>query len=149
MKYMHTLVKVRNLEKSLDFYKNVLGMTEVRRMEREPLGGYTLVFVAADGDVEGARSAAFSPAIELLYLHDDQLREQYADTAGHLAYRVDNIYDACRDLMAKGVTLIRPPRDGMTALFGTPDGTKMEFVSMEKQAPCEPWLSMADTDFWY
>lgn len=149
MKYMHTLIKVKDLDRSLAFYQDVMGLVEVRRMEREPLGGYTLVFLAADGDVESAKSAAFAPTVELLYLKDEKLREEHAASAGHLAYRVDNIYDACNDLIAKGVPLIRPPRDGMTALFGTPDAMKVEFVSTERQEPCEPWLSMKDTDFWF
>ncbi|MDO9436270.1 VOC family protein [Hydrogenophaga sp.] len=149
MNYMHTLVKVTDLEKSLAFYKDVLGMKEVRRMEREPLGGYTLVFLAAEGDYEAATSPRFSPTIEMIYFKDPETRKRETNTQGHTAYRVKDIYESTRTLMAQGAKIIRPPRDGMTLIFVTPDGQKMEFVGTTKQEPCEPWISMEDTGFWF
>jgi lactoylglutathione lyase len=149
MKYMHTLVKVNDLPTALAFYQGVLGMKEVRRMEREPLGGYTLVFLAADGDYETASSDVFAPTIELMYFKDPETRKRELSRPGHVAYRVDNIYETTRHLMANGIKIIRPPRDGKTLLFATPEGLKMEFVGQEKLEPCEPWLSMEDTDFWF
>ena len=146
MKYLHTMIRVADLEKSVDFFANVLGMVEVRRSENEK-GRYTLVFFAAPEDLEQARESN-APTVELTYNWDP---EEYAGgrNFGHLAYSVKDIYATCQQLMDKGVTINRPPRDGNMAFIRTPDGISIELLQQgEPQAPAEPWASMENTGSW-
>lgn len=139
MKYLHTMVRVKNLEASLDFYCNKLGLIEVNRKE-VPAGRFTLIFLAAPGDEEAQ--------IELTYNWDS---EDYKSgrNFGHLAYRVDNIYDTCQDLMDNGVTINRPPRDGWMAFVKSPDGISIELLQKgDALPPKEPWASMKNTGTW-
>lgn len=146
MRYLHTMVRVRDLEASLDFYCNKLGLEEVRRIENDR-GRFTLVFLAAheDKDTSAARRA---PEIELTWNWDP---EDYSGgrNFGHLAYKVDNIYETCRRLMEQGVTINRPPRDGYMAFVKSPDGISIELLQEGDPLPLEePWLSMANTGSW-
>jgi lactoylglutathione lyase len=146
MKYLHTMVRARDLEETLDFYCNKLGLVEVRRQESER-GRFTLVFLAAPGDVASAR-AGQSPLLEITWNWDP---EQYAGgrNFGHLAYRVENIYELCQRLMAQGVTINRPPRDGHMAFIRSPDGISIELLQQgEALAPAEPWASMENSGSW-
>lgn len=146
MRYLHTMVRVADLNASLHFYCELLGLTEVRRMENEQ-GRYTLVFLAAPADQ--ARSAAErSPEVELTFNWDP---EDYdgGRNFGHLAYKVDDIYSACARLQAGGVTINRPPRDGRMAFVRSPDGISIELLQEgEPLAPAEPWASMSNTGSW-
>lgn len=146
MRYLHTMVRVSNLEDSLDFYCNKLGLVEVRRVENEK-GRYTLVFLAAPKDKEAA-AASQAPLIELTYNWDP---EDYKGgrNFGHLAYRVDDIYDLCDRLMKAGVTINRPPRDGHMAFIRSPDGISIELLQEgQPKPPAEPWASMQNTGTW-
>lgn len=139
MKYLHTMVRVSNLEESLDFYCNKLGLREIRRYDN-PSGRYTLAFVAAPGD-----EPAF---IELTYNWDP---EQYGEARnfGHVAYEVDDIYAMCERLMQAGVTINRPPRDGRMAFVRSPDNISIELLQKgQALPPKEPWKSMANTGRW-
>jgi lactoylglutathione lyase len=145
MKYLHTMVRVSDLDASLRFYE-LLGLKEVRRMENEQ-GRFTLVFLAAPGDAE--RSAAErAPEVELTYNWDP---EEYAGgrNFGHLAYAVDDIYAACQRLMDGGVTINRLPRDGRMAFVRSPDGISIELLQKGAALPPqEPWASMPNTGAW-
>ena len=146
MEYLHTMVRVGNLDTALDFYCNKFGLVEVRRVENEK-GRYTLVFLAAPGDVERARESR-APLVELTYNWDEN---EYSGgrNFGHLAYRVDDIYETCRKLMDAGVTINRPPRDGYMAFIRSPDGSSIELLQRgEAKAPQEPWASMQNTGTW-
>jgi Lactoylglutathione lyase and related lyases len=146
MRYLHTMVRVSNLEDSLDFYCNKLGLVEVRRVENEK-GRYTLVFLAAPKDRETA-AASQAPLLELTFNWDP---EDYKGgrNFGHLAYRVDDIYDLCDRLMKAGVTINRPPRDGHMAFIRSPDGISIELLQEgEPKPPAEPWASMQNTGSW-
>src|SRR5690606_9303417 len=146
MRYLHTMVRVSNLEDSLDFYCNKLGLVEVRRVENEK-GRYTLVFLAAPKDRETA-AASQAPLLELTFNWDP---EDYKGgrNFGHLAYRVDDIYDLCDRLMKAGVTINRPPRDGYMAFIRSPDGISIELLQEgEPKPPAEPWASMPNTGTW-
>ena len=139
MKYLHTMVRVSNLEDSLDFYCNKLGLKEVRRTSNEQ-GRYTLVFLAAPGDE--------SALIELTHNWDP---EAYTGgrNFGHLAYAVDDIYATCRHLQESGVTINRPPRDGRMAFVRSPDGISIELLQAGPALPAaEPWASMPNTGSW-
>ena len=147
MHYLHTMVRVTDLDASLDFYCNKLGLKEVRRMDHEK-GRFTLVFLAAPGDETRARSDASAPLVELTYNWDP---EDYGGgrNFGHLAYRVDDIYAACRKLMDGGVTINRPPRDGYMAFVRSPDGISVELLQAgEPLPPQEPWASMQNSGSW-
>ena len=147
MRYLHTMVRVRDIDESLDFYCNKLGMVEVRRMENDK-GRFTLVFLAADDDRETAKSKK-APLLELTYNWDGD--EQYADgrNFGHLAYRVSDIYDLCQSLQESGVVINRPPRDGHMAFIRSPDGISIELLQEgDHLPPQEPWLSMPNTGSW-
>lgn len=147
MQYLHTMVRVSDLDASLDFYCNKLGLVEVRRHEVEA-GRFTLVFLAAPDDVERARSDAAAPMIELTYNWDP---EKYTGgrNFGHLAYRVTDIYEICQRLMDAGVTINRPPRDGRMAFVRSPDGISIELLQRgEALPPREPWASMENTGTW-
>jgi lactoylglutathione lyase len=146
MRYLHTMVRVADLDASLHFWTDLLGLEEVRRMENEA-GRFTLVFLAAPRDKE--RSAAErSPEVELTYNWDP---ETYSGgrNFGHLAYRVDDIYAACQRLMDGGVVINRPPRDGNMAFVRSPDGISIELLQEGPAlAPAEPWSSMPNTGTW-
>lgn len=146
MQYLHTMVRVRNLDDALEFYCNRLGLVEVRRYDHEK-ERFTLVFLAAPDDVERAREQN-TPTIELTYNWDP---EEYAGgrNFGHLAYRVDDIYAACRRLMDSGVVINRPPRDGHMAFIRSPDGISIELLQKgDPLPPTEPWSSMENTGSW-
>jgi lactoylglutathione lyase len=139
MKYLHTMVRVTDLDQSLDFYVNKLGLEELRRMD-SPQGRFTLVFLAAPGDS--------SAQVELTYNWDP---EAYGEgrNFGHIAYEVDDIYKACQRLMDAGVTINRPPRDGRMAFVRSPDNISIELLQKGAAlAPAEPWVSMPNTGKW-
>jgi len=139
MKYLHTMVRVENLEASLAFYVNALRLREVRRTENEK-GRFTLVFLAAPGDE--------SALIELTYNWDPETLKG-GRNFGHLAYRVDDIYATCQRLMATGITINRPPRDGHMAFVRSPDKISIELLQAGNPLPPEePWLSMPNTGEW-
>lgn len=145
MRYLHTMVRVRDLDASLRFYCEGLGLQEVSRMENEK-GRFTLVFLAAPEDVELAKERK-APLVELTYNWDD---EEYfgGRNFGHLAYRVDDIYETCQRLMDMGVTINRPPRDGHMAFVRSPDGISVELLQDGSLPPAEPWASMPNTGAW-
>ena len=132
MEYLHTMVRASDLDASLDFYCNKLGLVEVNRYDSEQ-GRFTLVFLAAPGDVEAAK-AAKSPLVEITYNWDP---EEYdgGRNFGHLAYRVEDIYDTCQRLMDGGVTINRPPRDGHMAFVRSPDGISIELLQKGESLP--------------
>ncbi|MGB5581511.1 MAG: VOC family protein [Woeseia sp.] len=139
MKYLHTMVRVSDLDASLDFYCNKLGLVELRRKENEK-GRFTLVFLAAPGD-EGAQ-------VELTYNWDPETYGE-ARNFGHLAYRVDDIYESCQRLLDGGVTINRPPRDGHMAFVRSPDNISIELLQRGDALPAaEPWASMPNTGHW-
>lgn len=146
MEYLHTMVRVSNLEQSLDFFCNKIGMSEVDRYESEQ-GRFTLVYLAASADAERAKAGS-TPIVELTYNWDP---EEYTGgrNFGHLAYRVDNIYEVCERLMKAGVTINRPPRDGHMAFIRTPDAISIELLQKgESLPPAEPWASMENIGEW-
>lgn len=139
MKYLHTMVRVTDLEKSLNFYCNALGLREIRRKD-VPAGRFTLVFLGAPENPESQ--------IELTYNWDP---EQYTGgrNFGHLAYAVDNIYESCQRLMDSGVEINRPPRDGYMAFVRSPDNISIELLQKgEPLSPQEPWASMSNQGTW-
>lgn len=139
MKYLHTMVRVTDLEASLRFYRDALGLEERSRREN-PEGRYTLVFLSAPGDE--------SAQLELTYNWDPE-RYTGGRNFGHLAYAVDDIYAACRRLQEHGVTINRPPRDGRMAFVRSPDGISIELLQVgPAKAPAEPWVSMPNTGHW-
>jgi lactoylglutathione lyase len=151
MRYLHTMLRVRNLDQALAFYCNALGLREVRRRVDEK-GRFTLVFLAAPDDeatiADGASAARGSPLVELTYNWDS---EDYGEARyfGHLAYEVDDIYATCEKLRAAGVTINRPPRDGMMAFVRSPDRHSIELLQKGgAQPPREPWASMPNTGHW-
>ena len=146
MKYLHSMVRVSNLDETLDFFCNKLGLFEVSRYDSEK-GRFTNVFLAAPGDEETAR-AMKAPVIELTYNWDP---EEYGGgrNFGHLAFAVDDIYATCQKLMDEGVTINRPPRDGRMAFIRTPDNISVELLQAEGSLPeQEPWASMPNTGEW-
>jgi len=146
VRYLHTMVRVKDLDASLDFYCNKLGLAEVSRVEN-PAGRFTLVFLAAPDDVEDAR-AKKAPMVELTYNWDAE-DYQGGRNFGHLAYLVDNIYAACQRLMDGGVTINRPPRDGHMAFVRSPDNISIELLQEgQSLPPAEPWASMPNTGSW-
>lgn len=151
MEYLHTMVRVKDLEASLDFYCNKFGLIETSRMENEK-GRFTLVFLAAKGDAERAKETK-SPLLELTYNWPDENgnQEEYGSgrNFGHLAYRVENIYKTCQNLMDKGVVINRPPRDGHMAFVKSPDNISIELLQKgDALEPQEPWASMENTGSW-
>jgi lactoylglutathione lyase len=146
MKFLHAMVRVRDLDAALDFFCDKLGLVEVRRDDYEK-GRYTLVFLAASDDLERAKQEK-APMVELTYNWDS---EDYggARNFGHLAYATDDIYALCQRLMDKGVTINRPPRDGHMAFVRSPDGISIELLQKGGSLPpAEPWASMANTGAW-
>lgn len=146
MRYLHTMVRARDLDESLDFYCDKLGLVEVNRHDSEQ-GRFTLVFLAAPDDVEAAKTNS-APLVEITWNWDP---EDYdgGRNFGHLAYRVDDIYAACQRLMDGGVTINRPPRDGHMAFVRSPDGISIELLQAgDSLAPQEPWASMPNSGSW-
>ena len=146
MKYLHTMVRVHDLEASLDFYCNKLGLVEISRKDVEA-GRFTLVFLAAPEDAARAKDEA-APMVELTYNWDP---EDYngGRNFGHLAYRVDDIYTVCQRLKDAGVVINRPPRDGYMAFVRSPDGISIELLQAGGPlASAEPWASMENTGVW-
>ena len=146
MRFLHTMVRIRDIDESLDFYVNKFGLVETRRTESEQ-GRFTLIFLSASKDQANAESTR-APELELTYNWDT---ETYTGgrNFGHLAYEVDNIYEFCQTLKDKGVVINRPPRDGRMAFVKSPDGISIEILQKgERLAPQEPWASMENTGRW-
>lgn len=146
MRYLHTMVRVADMDASLDFYCAKLGLVEVRRLENRE-GRYTLIFLAAPED-EHTGITASAPLVELTYNWDP---EEYTGgrSFGHLAYEVDDIYATCQRLMDNGVTINRPPRDGHMAFIRSPDGISIELLQKgPAKEKAEPWASMENTGAW-
>ncbi len=146
MQYLHTMIRVTDLDHSLDFFCGKLDFVEVRRYTSEK-GRFTLAFLAAPEDVERARNG-YAPTVELTYNWDP---EAYVGgrNFGHLAYAVDDIYATCQKLMDRGITINRPPRDGHIAFIKTPDNISIELVQKNADLPPrEPWASMPNTGTW-
>ena len=139
MKYLHTMIRVSNVEKSLDFYCNGLGLIEIKRIENEQ-GKFTLIFLAAPGDEKAE--------LELTYNWDGDKLGDGCRNFGHLAYRVENIYETCERLSIMGHIINRPPRDGHMAFVRSPDNISIEILQVGSLEPKEPWLSMKNTGSW-
>lgn len=151
MQYLHTMLRISHIEESLHFYCDLLGLKEIRRYESEK-GRFTLIFLAAPEDEVRALEDK-APMLELTYNWPDENGniEQYTGgrNFGHLAFRVDNIYELCQHLSEGGVTINRPPRDGHMAFVRSPDGVSVELLQKgESLAPCEPWVSMPNSGTW-
>ncbi|AQS41394.1 MAG: Lactoylglutathione lyase [Candidatus Tokpelaia hoelldobleri] len=146
MRYLHTMVRVHNLEESLDFYTRIFGLAETHRIENKK-GRFTLVYLAAPQDKARAEQEK-APELELTWNWDT---ENYTGgrNFGHLAYEVDDIYATCQKLADAGITINRPPRDGHMAFIKSPDGISIELLQKgERLAPKEPWASMENTGTW-
>ena len=146
MQYLHTMIRVSDLDKTLDFFCAKLGFTEISRSENQK-GRFTLVFLAAPGDLELARQKK-APLVELTFNWDER---GYAGgrNFGHLAYRVEDIYGLCERLMEAGIIINRPPRDGHMAFIRTPDGISLELLQAGDPLEAkEPWKSMPNTGTW-
>ncbi|MEE3267119.1 MAG: VOC family protein [SAR324 cluster bacterium] len=139
MKYLHTMIRVQNLESALDFFINKLGMMEVRRKE-VPEGKFTLVFLAASED---------EPLLELTYNWEQSEPYSSGENFGHVAYGVENIYNFCEKLQNAGVTILRPPKDGKMAFIRSPDQISVELLQIGDSLPIqEPWASMKNQGTW-
>ena len=139
MKFLHTMIRVRDLDESIDFFTNKLGLVQTRRKDFES-GRFTLVFFA---------TAPGEPEIELTYNWDQESSYSEGRNFGHLAFSVDNIYDYCQMLMDKGITILRPPRDGYMAFIRTPDQISIELLQQGDALPeQEPWVSMENQGAW-
>jgi lactoylglutathione lyase len=146
VKYLHTMIRISDIDQSVDFFCNKLGLQEVERHSNDK-GRYTLVFLAAPADVERARRDD-APMVELTYNWDPE-KYQGGRNFGHLAFEVDDIYAVCQRLADGGVTINRPPRDGRMAFVRSPDGISVELLQKgQSLAPKEPWASMANTGAW-
>ncbi|MBX2849055.1 MAG: VOC family protein [Acidiferrobacterales bacterium] len=146
LQYLHTMIRVGDLEAALDFFCDKLGLVETRRYENEK-GRFTLIFLAAPHDLENAKETK-APLIELTYNWDES---EYTGgrNFGHLAYRVDNIYATCQRLIDKGVIINRPPHDGHMAFVKSPDGISIELLQKGDNLPKqEPWASMQNSGSW-
>ena len=139
MKYLHTMIRISNVKKSLDFYCNGLGLIEKRRIENEH-GKFTLIFLVAPGDEKAE--------LELTYNWEGDKLGDGSRNFGHLAYRVENIYETCERLQNMGYTINRPPRDGHMAFVRSPDNISIEILQEGDLEPKEPWLSMKNTGSW-
>ena len=147
MKYLHTMIRVTDIDAALDFFVNKLGMIETRRKD-VPEGKFTLIFLAADQDLDQAE-AERAPELELTYNWDSEESYTGGRNFGHLAYTVKDIYATCQSLMDQGLIINRPPRDGRMAFVKSPDGISLELLQEgEAQAPAEPWASMENTGSW-
>ena len=139
MKFLHTMLRISDIDQSLDFYVNKLGLKEIKRMENGQ-GRYTLIFLAAPGDEDAQ--------VELTYNWDPEVSGE-GRNFGHLAYRVDDIYATCERLVKSGITINRPPRDGYMAFIRSPDNVSIELLQKGKPLPKqEPWASMPNTGKW-
>ncbi len=146
MRYLHTMIRVRDIDESLDFFVGKLGLKEVRRFENQQ-GRYTLIFLAAPED-EHAGVTAKAPLVELTFNWDPE-DYQGGRNFGHLAYEVDDIYATCERLMENGVTINRPPRDGNMAFIKSPDGISIELLQKgPAKDKAEPWASMPNSGVW-
>lgn len=146
MRYLHTMVRVKDLEASLHFYRDLLGLVQTRRMDSEA-GRFSLVYLAAPQDQSRAE-AEKSPEVELTFNWDPE-DYQGGRNFGHLAFEVEDIYAACQRLMDGGVTINRPPRDGHMAFVRSPDGISIELLQGgQRLAPAEPWASMPNVGAW-
>lgn len=146
LEYLHSMIRVKNLDASLDFFCNKLGLIETKRYDNEQ-GRFTLVFLAAPHDLTRAKEAE-APVIELTYNWDEQ---DYPNgrNFGHLAYRVDDIYETCQNLIDQGIAINRPPRDGYMAFIKSPDGISVELLQRGDKLPeQEPWVSMENIGSW-
>jgi lactoylglutathione lyase len=149
MRYLHTMLRVRNLDAAMKFYRDALGLKEVRRVDNEK-GRFTLVFLCAPED-EGLLKQSKGrgqPLLELTYNYDE---ENYGEARyfGHLAYEVDDIYATCARLQSLGITINRPPRDGQMAFVRSPDHQSVELLQKgDAKPPQEPWASMPNTGHW-
>jgi len=146
MRYLHTMVRVKDLEASLHFYRDLLGLVQTRRMDSEA-GRFSLIYLAAPQDV-GRAEAEKSPEVELTFNWDPE-DYQGGRNFGHLAFEVEDIYAACQRLADGGVVINRPPRDGHMAFIRSPDGISIELLQGgERLAPAEPWASMPNVGTW-
>ncbi len=146
MQYLHTMLRIRDVDASLQFFRDLLGMVEISRKDSEK-GRFTLIFLAAPQDAERAREMQ-APMLELTHNWDPEEYEG-GRNFGHLAYRVEDIYATCQHLMDNGVTINRPPRDGHMAFVKSPDGISLELLQAgDALAPQEPWASMSNTGSW-
>ena len=140
IKYLHTMVRIKNIDHSLSFYKDLLGLEETRRVENKA-GKFTLIFLAPPGQKDCP--------VELTYNWDTTEHYGEGRNFGHLAYEVDNIYETCTKLQENGITINRPPRDGRMAFVRSPDNISIELLqSGEPKQPSEPWLSMKNEGHW-
>lgn len=147
MRYLHTMIRVTDLDQSLDFWCKKMGLVEVRRKE-VPAGKFTLVFLAAPND-EGEAEKTSAPLLELTYNWESDETYKTGRSWGHLAYTVDNIYDYCQNLMDQGVVINRPPRDGRMAFVKSPDDISIELLQEGDALPVqEPWASMENEGSW-
>jgi len=146
MRYLHTMVRVADLDKAIDFYCDKLGLTEARRVDN-PGGRFTLVFLCAPGDEEAAKAGS-APMVELTYNYDPEAYDG-GRNFGHLAYEVDDIYATCQRLLDGGVTINRPPRDGHMAFVRSPEGISIELLQKGGSLPkSEPWSAMPNVGVW-
>jgi len=147
MRYVHTMVRITDIDESLDFWVKKFGLEEVRRTE-VPEGKFTLIFLAAPKDKQSAEETR-APELELTYNWDSDEKLETARAWGHLAYRVDDIYAKCQELMDAGVTINRPPRDGRMAFVKSPDDISIELIQEGEALPQkEPWASMENSGSW-
>lgn len=147
MRYVHTMVRVTDLDESLHFWCDLMGLEQVRRNDYEA-GQFSLIFLAAPSDLPRSR-AEHAPELELTYNWGSTEKYETGRSWGHLAYRVDDIYAACQKLMDGGVTINRPPRDGRMAFIKSPDGVSIELLQEgDSLPPQEPWASMENTGDW-
>ncbi len=151
MEYLHTMIRITDIDESLNFFCEYLGLKEVKRIENER-GRFTLIFLSCEKDLENARKNN-SPLLELTYNWVEKGEKPEALTSGrsfgHIAFRVENIYETCRKLMENGVTINRPPRDGHMAFIKSPDGISIELLQKgDSLVPSEPWKSMPNVGSW-
>ncbi|MDA9597932.1 VOC family protein [bacterium] len=146
MRFLHTMVRVRDIDVSLDFYCTKFGLVEMRRKD-VPAGRFTLIFLAAPKDMQSSEAGG-APELELTFNWDPEDYD-YGRNFGHLAYKVDNIYKKCQQLMDAGVVINRPPRDGRMAFIKSPDNISIELLQEgDSLPPAEPWLSMENIGRW-
>ena len=146
MRFLHTMVRVRDLDESLDFYCTKFGLIEMRRKD-VPEGRFTLIFLAAPKDMQSSEAGG-APELELTFNWDPEDYD-YGRNFGHLAYKVDNIYEKCQQLLDAGIVINRPPRDGRMAFIKSPDNISIELLQEgDSLPPAEPWLSMENTGRW-
>ena len=148
IKYLHTMIRVKDLQLSLNFYINILGLKEVRRVENEK-GKFSLIFLSCENIDEKNKNLKKGPLLELTYNWDNEENYSNGRNFGHLCYEVDNIYEFCSMLQKKGILINRPPRDGYMAFIRSPDGISIELLQRgEKLQPIEPWISMENKGSW-